>query len=388
MLNIRRDFIKQILLGTGFLLFGFGGHSRQNPGFFSIRKQNNRWWLIDPEGDLFWSIGINHVDPASLRYIESGDVWFEKYHNSMKEWLISVGKELVDWGFNTLGWNQEVVTINDPHHRHSRSFTFEEYQWLNMPYCHLLPFIESHQWENETRLPDIESAEFAEWCDYVARDQCTRMKNDPNLIGYFYVDCPILVHNRRENAWKGTLFDPSLLETPSGRKELKRKASVYYRVLHDTIRRYDQNHLIFGDRYEGMAPLPEEIVDAAVPYIDVFSFQCFGSPDVIGEKLGFWARYTGKPVLLADSAVYQEPYRREWPPRETRHQSPEGYKAIHEVCKSIPGCIGFHLCGAYIENDTRRYGLKNKQDQVDVILIHKIKEQNLAMMEWVRRQAH
>ncbi|MBM3798301.1 MAG: hypothetical protein FJW31_30650 [Acidobacteria bacterium] len=89
--------------------------------------------------------------------------------------------DLLDWGFNTVGWVQEYVAINAQHHRHSRSFTPEEYRSLNMPYGHLLPFIESHQWEIETRLPKIDSPGFAEWCDYVARDQCVRFRN-----GYGY----------------------------------------------------------------------------------------------------------------------------------------------------------------------------------------------------------
>ena len=59
-------------------------------------------------------------------------------------------------------------------HRHSRNFTFEEYQWLGMPYCHMLPFADFHQWEAETRHPDLLSKDFEEWCDYVARAHCAR----------------------------------------------------------------------------------------------------------------------------------------------------------------------------------------------------------------------
>ena len=237
----RRSFIRSALVGGAGLLFArLKCNNGQNKSFFTIEKLNGRCWLIDPSGNPFWSIGINHVDPASLRYFESENVWQDKYQNHMKQWLGHVQKDLEGWGFNTLGWNQEVVTINDQNHRHSRSFTFEEYQWLNMPYCHLLPFIESHQWEVETKLPDIESNGFAEWCDYVARDQCARMKDDLKLIGYFYTDCPTFVHNRKGNEWKGTLFDPELLKSESGRKEIHRKATVYYKVLHDSIKRYDK----------------------------------------------------------------------------------------------------------------------------------------------------
>ena len=168
--------------------------ARSALGFFSVMQQRGRHWLSDPPGNPFWSIGMNHVDPATLRYADSGKVWSAEFGNSMERWLQTVEADLTGWGFNTLGWNQELVMWNDQNRSHSRSFTFEEYQWLNMPYCHLLPFIESHQWEVKTRLPDLRSRGFADWCDYVARDQCARMKNDPNLIGYFFTDCPTWIH--------------------------------------------------------------------------------------------------------------------------------------------------------------------------------------------------
>lgn len=379
----RRIFLKEaLLLGLGASCSGLTFPSTAS-GFFEVAQKNNRWWLIDPSGNPFWSIGINHVDSAPLRDERSNNIWEEKYHNSMEQWLGHVKQDLESWGFNTLGWNQEVVTINDQNHRHSRSFTFEEYQWLDMPYCHLLPFIDSHQWEVETRLPDIESKGFAEWCEYVARDQCSRMKDDPKLIGYFYTDCPTFVHSRPGNVWRGSLMDPELLNTESGRKEIKRKASVYYKVIHDAIRRFDKNHLILGDRYEARAALPTEIIDAAIPYVDVLSFQCFGGAEIIQEKIGFWANYANRPVLLADSAMYQKPFEAGWPPKSVRHQSPEAYKAIQEVLQGIEECIGFHLCGAYIANDARKYGLKDSNDQIDSPFTEGIQAQNLEMQKWV-----
>ena len=54
-----------------------------------------------------------------------------------------------------------------------------------MPYCHMLPFTEAHQWQVEVRQPDVTSPDFEEWCDYVARDACARFRDDPKLIGYF-----------------------------------------------------------------------------------------------------------------------------------------------------------------------------------------------------------
>lgn len=283
--------------------------------FYRVEKREGKWWFIAPEGQEFWSIGMNHIDSAALRFPDSQQVWESEFENSQRRWLESVATDLLDWGFNTIGWTQEVVIINDDYHRHSRPFTFEEYQWAGMPYCHLLPFTEAHQWQVEVRQPDIMSPHFDEWCDYVARDECARFRDDPKLIGYFYCDCPQWVHSRPGNEWRGTLADPELLKTAAGRKQLSAIAERYYKVTHDAIRRYDPNHLILGDRWEANEPLPEEVVHAALPYIDVLSFQCFGTVENIVTKMKRWSDFVDRPVLLADAAGYIKTDDSSWPPR-------------------------------------------------------------------------
>jgi len=37
------------------------GPALEATGFFSVRKYNGKWWLVDPEGRLFWSHGIDCV---------------------------------------------------------------------------------------------------------------------------------------------------------------------------------------------------------------------------------------------------------------------------------------------------------------------------------------
>jgi hypothetical protein len=352
--------------------------------FFTLARKNSRWIFIDPEGNPFWSLGMNHIDPATLRYLESGDIWNTRYSNSMQTWLGQVRADLLDWGFNSVGWVQEVVTINPENHRHSRSFTFEEYQWLDMPYCHLLPFAETHQWEIETRQPDFTRRGFEEWCDYVARDHCTRMRDDPKLIGYFYTDCPMWVHTARDNEWKGPLFDPERLHSETGRRELFDLATRYYRVTHEAIRRYDPNHLILGDRYEANAPLPEIVIDAAMAYVDVLSFQCFDTPEKVHEKLARWATYSHRPVLIADSAQRQPVSDSSWPAHSDRENDPHAHGRVLRMLTEIPECVGYHLCGAYLKNRTRRSGLRDHRDIPAEEIIDGIREQNKCILDWIK----
>lgn len=339
-------------------------------GFFTLDRRNGRWWLISPDGEPFFSLGLNHIDPASLRYPENLHIWRDKYGGSTTRWIReSVVPNVTRWGFNTVGWVQEVTVRR---WRHSRPFTDDEYRALGMPFCHLLPFTESHQWEQHTRHFDFRGSQWAEWADYVARSHCAELAEDRNLVGYFYSDCPTWVHDREDNAWRGPIFDPERLATESGRRELRELARQYYKTTHDAIRRYDSHHLILGDRYEANAAIAEEVVEAALPYVDVLSFQDFREPVA---HLDQWHEQTGKPVLLADAAGLLRPS----PEDGFVPNNGEWYAEVLEGLLENPGCVGFHFCGAYQRNKARRRGLLDEMERPD--------EKNVALIQAANRRA-
>jgi len=240
----------------------------------------------------------------------------------------------------------------------------------------MLPFTEFHQWEQHTSHFDFFSKEWEEWCEYVARAHCAELSEDPNLIGYFYNDCPTWIHTRPHNEWRGPMFDPERLKTEEGRKELSKLAKKYYQTIHDAIRRYDKNHLIFGDRYEANAPIAEEVVDAALPYVDILSFQDFRDPV---SHLEDWHKKTGKPVLLADAAKMK------WqtqPGEFTRNNGQWYADTIAQLFENL-GCIGFHLCGAYQRNKARRYGLLDELEKPDQENVALIQAANQKIIEWM-----
>jgi len=249
--------------------------------YFTAEQRNGRWWFITPGGTPFWSIGMNHIDSAALRFAESEDVWEREFGNSQKRWLRSIATDLCDWGLNTIGWTQEVVIITESYHRHSRPFTFEEYQWADMPYCHLLPFTEAHQWQVEV--------------------------------------------NR---------------------------------------------------------PLPEEVVRAALPYVDVLSFQCFGPVDNIASKMRHWADFADRPVLLADAAGHIRVHGdTSWPPTADRNHDADHYCRVMGALWDIPQCVGYHLCGAHIRNNTRRCGFRDRANNPIPETIDGIRAVNAEMRE-------
>ena len=86
--------------------------------FFTVGQRNGHLWFITPEGEPFWSIGMNHIDSATMRYPENVHIWREQFGNSQERWLREqVAPDLRAWGFNSVGWVQEVIVRGPTIHR-------------------------------------------------------------------------------------------------------------------------------------------------------------------------------------------------------------------------------------------------------------------------------
>ncbi len=173
------------------------------------------------------------------------------------------------------------------------------------------------------------------------------------LIGYFYIDCPTWIHTRPHNEWKGPLFDPERLKSEIGRRELYSLATAYYKTTYEAIRRYDKDHLILGDRYEAGRPLAEEVIEAALPYVDVLSFQHLRRGQGRLEHAG-GPRKPEKPVLLADHAIVVNEE-----DGSARHDG-QGYSQMLETLLAHPGCSAItsavHTSATKLENE--HYGIQ------------------------------
>ena len=328
----------------------YGGYlavSAEATGFFRVENIDGRWWLVTPEGHGFLSAGMNHVD-----YKEDYSPEFVRF----------VTSHLKDWGFNTVGWSQELTGRN-PDTRamvHSRGWGPEQYRGLGMPYTHLIRFTDV-EWYVDEQFPEVFSDAFARKCDRLAGEVCEKLRDDPNLIGYFYADTP---------NWP-------LWAEKVGHENLRRVADKYYQVIHDSIRRYDPNHLLLGDRYKGdrvipirskkVNGLPDDVLDAMKPTVDVLSIEYY-RPDVrIEEDLAAWHARSGKPVLMADSAFFAE--------TDALHPSPktplytpdqaargEAYRLHARRLYSNPLVIGYHWC-AFGQSAERHSGVLDGHDR-------------------------
>ena len=108
------------------------------------------------------------------------------------------------------------------------------------------------------------------------------------------------------------------------------------------------------------AVLVHRVVQAALPYVDVLSFQCFGRVGNIATKMQRWAGFADKPILLADAAGHIRAHGdTKWPPTADRLHDTDHYRQVMDALWDIPQCVGYHLCGAYIKNNARKYGFRD-----------------------------
>jgi hypothetical protein len=373
----------------------YGGNKNRQveaTGFFRIEKTKERSFLVDPEGNEFVTIGLNHTDETNLKYEHNFEIWKKKY-GSRKNWIKGLVKDLKDWGFNTIGWTSEYISgdwgkaldwFGDPINLgHSMPWTIADYKIADMPYVLQLRIAEMEDWNGYPHFPDVHSEEFEAYCEYLGRSICQDYADDKNLIGYFLVDIP---------AWLPHASGKDF-EVLKGLDERTRNIKVYdvaykyYETITKYIRKYDPNHLILGDRYNGNKGIPNAVLAAMKPFVDVLSVQYFPSNNLKGyskmrEDLAKWQEITGKPVILADIGNWCQTCMNPNRVSEIKDQSGRALDYINSLSPLLEESwfIGWHWC-AHLENKARGWGIKDPFDEPYHDFINPVKEFNKNIYE-------
>ncbi|MCS6860109.1 MAG: hypothetical protein NZT92_07310, partial [Abditibacteriales bacterium] len=246
--------------------------------------------------------------------------------------------------------------------------------------------------------------------DKLARESLTPFKDDPHLLGYFtdnelgwwddtlflyYLKQPahnvtrrVLLRLLREHysddfarlqrdfdtgsarSFEALERDARLTLKPGGRgmavinKFTFKLAERYYRLMHDTIRRYDKHHLILGDRYHDF--YPQAVARAARRYVDVISTN-HGADWTDGANARFYFdtlhRLTGKPILVTEFYFCAMENRSgnknryennpqgitNFPTVLTQRERAEGFRNNLTALASLPYVVGAHWFQYYDE---------------------------------------
>ncbi len=248
-------------------------------------------------------IGVAHADDSDLKYPHNVEIWRERYGGSKERWVLEgVAKDLKSWGFNTIGWTQEYVgggwrkafdwaeriTVQQS----TSQWVPRDFQTADMPYVVLMRGLQTEDWNGDPLFPDVWSLDFEDHVNYLTRSTVVDHASDQNLIGYSYVDAP---------SWaphvSGEDF-PQLKGLTGSARETKLfdVASRYYEAMATGIRKYDPNHLILGDLFNGDRPLPDVVLEALRPFVDVLAIQYFPGDTDAARQRDACARHSRNPA--------------------------------------------------------------------------------------------
>ncbi|MCD6304636.1 MAG: universal stress protein [Planctomycetes bacterium] len=283
---------------------GLASASRfRKTGFFRTERRGGRWWLVDPEGCPFLSIGMCSVN---LSMFKKGAA--EARFGGRIDWARAAAAMLRNDGFNTLGRWSDIETFSK----------------LEQPmvYTTSLSFVGGYARKRPGRngrpgfpggCVPVFDADFETFCDrYAARLAGT--KDDPWLLGHFtdneiplrpdaldaYLRLPATDPGHRAAARFLASRRKSLAQaTAADRADfLTVVADRCYSTIARAIRRHDPNHLVLGSRLNG-----RNINDAVLRgsrSLDVVSINYYHRWTPTQAELDRAAALSGRPVLVSE----------------------------------------------------------------------------------------
>ena len=301
----------------------FGGYmeiARKGTDYFRIEKIDGIWWFIDPHGHLFLSTGSDVVrneqgtrindrkayyqslpvaaDGGPLRsFRDQTAVSFYTWNLQRRfgatwenEWANYVLKRMDAWGMNTIGCWSAYMDEN-----HKKPYTVWLADWNEGITTYL-------------GMPDVYSEEFAENVDKLARENCTALKDDPYVLGYFIGNEPPwpdreselaeLFLNGPENTTREMLKEFLEIEdSPERRREFFITAfKQYLTLICDAVKKYDPNHLNMGIRFGGSPPL--EVIELGNIF-DVYSLNVYNDTPVEAIQKAY-QHNGGRPIVIGE----------------------------------------------------------------------------------------
>ncbi|MCU0456308.1 MAG: hypothetical protein MUE74_08400, partial [Bacteroidales bacterium] len=299
---------------------GFLSKKVKASGFFRIEKIEGKWWLVDPEGYVFFSTGSCGMRPGgSFSRVEGREYIFAAFppaelvsaerrigKGAFNTWnvyrrfgddyyrkgLELIAKRMDSWGLNTVGnWSDQSI---------GREFRKAYMSTLG-------------GWGFDAKtmgLPDVYNPDYASMVDAAAKRQCEPLKNDPYLLGYFVGNEPAWPGRELELAEVILKGDASPIQTAlktyleGGDTPERRKTFIYdtyiqaIKTINAAIRKYDPNHLNMGLRF-GSTPPEELTVASAGVGFDVYSINVYDYSIPV-ERLNSIDRITGLPVIVGE----------------------------------------------------------------------------------------
>jgi len=286
-------------------------------GFFHPEKVADRWWLVDPDGNLFIHLGVCSV---AMGRSEISQEPAKKKFGTPEKWAEFSTGLLAEYGFNgTGGWSDAVLLRAAPHRLvYTLSWNFMGSFGRSKGLVWQEP---GHLGYANSCIP-VFHPDFEKFCDDYAK-QLSATKDDPWLIGHFSDNELPVVFDMLDRSLRLDANNPDLrhgreaarkwLDERKGKQagskdivDADRQAFLdyaierYYRITTQAIRRYDSNHLCFGSRLHGRALSLPNMFRVAGKYLDVIAVNYYGAWGPDPQKVAMWSRESGRPFMITE----------------------------------------------------------------------------------------
>ena len=348
------------------------------PAYYTTIQKDGTWWFQGPDGTRFFSTGVNVVSGGATK----GNYRAAKpeyasflYYPTTDAWAKATLKRLADWNFNTIGGWSHPIFQHGP-----------------------LPFTVALNLGGAAGVPwsDLFSPQIAQKFDESAKREILPLRDNPHLLGYFsdnelgwwsgalflhFISQPKenvtrqqmirLLQRRYKDQLAAMQLDFNIGSAKTfdqvghgGRVTLRPGkegyaaidefvhllAQRYYQLAQDSIRRYDQHHLILGDRFA--AWYPQSVARAAGPYVDVISINT-GADWRDGQISPFLLEtlhsITGKPILVSEFYMCAQENRSGnknpgaiFPTVRTQRERAAAFRVNLKSLAELPYVIGAH----------------------------------------------
>ena len=165
--------------------------------YIHLEKIDNVWWFIDGNGQKFISTGMNHMQ-SNIRFASyNKEYWAKEFGeeilqnsrfngkatSAIKKWMAQTVKDHKDYGFNTIPYHRQL-NIPDEYFEELEIFYFGKIK-TGIIHANRVKSL-SH----DGKFPDVFSEEFKVRADRIAKEYCSKHKNNKYFLGYTYEDLP------------------------------------------------------------------------------------------------------------------------------------------------------------------------------------------------------
>lgn len=371
--------VRLVLIATC-LALGLSCGIAETTAPFSIEQHGETSWLVKPDGQKFFSMGVCVVDPGASRdHFDPNNPQYAafQYYENSNQWAEATLNRLQSWHFTTVGGWSDFAALKQCH---DANVAFIPVLAVGMK-CGV-PWL------------DMWDTNIIAQMHQIARDQILPLRDDPRLLGY-YSDNEMgwwnsallrmtlkqpstsgqrqrlmqLLRETYHNDWAELLkdFEP---EGAASFKELDQRgmlylrpgsqgirvyrrflglmAERYYSLVREIIRTYDKRGLILGDRYQSF--YYPEVARASASSVDVVSMNlnaAWNDGTFPRCYLDTLHALTGKPVIVSEFYMCAEQNRTgnrnltsTFPVVTTQKERAAGFRNTVEALARLPYVVG------------------------------------------------